>query len=243
MRQQRQELIDFHDSIPELDLLPKFPEDAGDIENEFARAIGTETVLDGRGKQGLAAIYETVFGPVEKGSDDSSRVFRFVHRIAVLENPLINRSVISGTLITYEEMVEILVRNTTGIFRPTVATSPLVLDDEGIQKIKGVTKEGQELIGKQVTFFCFGGLAAPDMATVEVPVITQDPVTLEVTITCGTPGAAIFYTVDGSRPRPGKTLYTAPFTPAAGVLLAARAVLAGCLQPVPDRNAIATLQT
>ena len=49
-----------------------------------------------------------------------------------------------------------------------------------------------------------------------------------VTLTCATPGAAIFYTLDGTYPSPlGGTLSSGPIAIAAGHLLRARAWLAG----------------
>lgn len=51
-----------------------------------------------------------------------------------------------------------------------------------------------------------------------------------ITLTGATPGEAIFYTLDGRNPMPRNgTLYTAPFTPAPGLTLKARAFLAGYL--------------
>lgn len=66
------------------------------------------------------------------------------------------------------------------------------------------------------------------------PVVTSsvaaDPL---LTLTCGTPAAAIRYTTDGSYPAPAATLYTAPFAaPAAGTVIRAAAYVTG--QPPGD---------
>ncbi len=69
-------------------------------------------------------------------------------------------------------------------------------------------------------------LAAPDLANDAG----------EITITHGTPGAAIFRTLNGTPPvprNPAAQLVQAPFTPGAGVAIRARAWLAGYL-PSPE---------
>ncbi|HFD80513.1 MAG TPA: hypothetical protein ENK05_09015, partial [Gammaproteobacteria bacterium] len=72
------------------------------------------------------------------------------------------------------------------------------------------------------------GAALP---TVEAPTISPNggvfanPVT--VTLSTGTAGADIYYTVDGSNPTTGSTLYTAPFQVVVDTTVKARAVLSG----------------
>lgn len=64
------------------------------------------------------------------------------------------------------------------------------------------------------------------MPTVATPAIVNNAGTL--TLTCTTPGAAIFYTIDGRNPVPRSgTFYTAPFAPGAGKTVKAKAWLAG----------------
>lgn len=232
MRQQRQEFMEFLAAIPAFDLLSMVPEDVGDLENEYNRSLGPEVVNES-GKQGVLATFRTVFAPLDRQTDDSARVFEFIHTVRVIENVLINRSEISGTLITYEEWAEKIVANTTGIFVPTVARSPLILRPDGVRFVAG-----EDYPAKDISFSCSGSLSAPDMPVIEKPVIdVSNPAA--ITITSATPGAAIFYTIDGTRPRPGKTLYTAPFA-AGGVTIKARAYLAGYLQPgLRDRDSVA----
>lgn len=233
MRQQRQELMEFIASLPIFDYLTIIQEDSDDVENEYERSLGPEQV-NASGKQGILATFRTVFAPVDGGTDDVARVRKYIHTVRVLENVLINRSAVSGTLITYEEWIEMLDANITGIFVPTQASSPLITEPGGVRVVAN-----EDYPGKEITFACTGGIRAPEMPTVEKPVIDAgDPGA--ITMTSATPGAAIFYTTDGSKPRPGKTLYTGPFA-ASGVTIRARAYLIGHLQPgLRDRDSITT---
>lgn len=234
MRQQRQELMEFIGAIPLFDLLTIIEEDSGDVENDYERALGPEQV-NGEGKQGILATFRTVFSPVDDNTDDSARIRKYIHTIRVLENVLVNRSAVSGTQITYEEWIEMLDANITGIFKPTSASSPLITEPGGVRVVAN-----EDYPGKEISFSCVGGVRAPEMPTVELPVIdVTDPDA--VVMTCATEGAAIFYTIDGTKPRPGKTLYTGPFVAAPGTTLKARAYLIGRLQPgTRDRDSITT---
>lgn len=232
MRQQRQEFMEFLRAIPAFDLLPMIAEDLGDVENDYERSLGPNVVGNG-GKQGVLATFRTVFAPVDANGDDSARVRKYIHTVRVLENPLTNRSDVSGTLITYEEWIELIDANTTGIFVPTSSNSPFITEPNGVRFLAG-----EEYPGKEIAFACFAGIRAPEMPVIGKPVIdVTDPDA--IAITSATPGAAIFYTLDGTKPRPGKTLYTAPFA-ASGVTIKARAYLIGHLQPGnTDRASIA----
>lgn len=88
----------------------------------------------------------------------------------------------------------------------------------------------QALIGMNVSI--------PVVAT---PVITETSAG-HFTITCATPGAAIFYTTDGhTYPSPAQgTLYTGAFTATPPVAIAARAWLAGYNGPAYVRQAFNT---
>ena len=59
---------------------------------------------------------------------------------------------------------------------------------------------------------------------VEAPVITYDNVNHEINITCGTDGASIYYTLDGSTPTSGSTQYNGPVSCTSPCLINAVAV-------------------
>lgn len=90
------------------------------------------------------------------------------------------------------------------------------------------------LIGQQVNLNTFGGPAAP--SKVGTPTIAADnsntsPCT--VTMACGTVGAVIWYTTDGSYPsseNPLALVYSAPFTQPTGATIRAAAQLSGSQQ-------------
>ena len=77
--------------------------------------------------------------------------------------------------------------------------------------------------------FTTSGGGTMEIPSVAKPEIAEDAG--EVTLSCATPGAAIFYSTDGKRPTPRTgILYLAPFaTPASGTKLSVKAWLAGYL--------------
>lgn len=109
-------------------------------------------------------------------------------------------------------------------WQPASLSTPLVADKPTIVPAQ---TDNPNADGRDVRFRCSGGIAyeIPQVAT---PAAVEDAG--EVTITCSTPGAALFYRLDDRRPAPrGGTLYTAPFTPATGTKVRVRAFLAGYL--------------
>ncbi len=243
-REQREELIQYLGAMALFDDLPLVAQDSGDIQNEYDRALGANTVTAG-GKQGVMALFQSVIAPGDK-ADDFGRVFKFRHRVTVMEDVLMNRDATVGTGVTREEWIERIVRNVTAIFQPSVAGSPLVVEPDGIQDgavgIDDADGNTRALPARHVVFACTGGLGAPDMSVISKPVISHTAPAHTIAITCATAGAAIFYTTDGSKPRPGKTLYTGTFTAAVGTVVKARAYLIGMLQPgSADRDSIAEL--
>ncbi|MCI6892041.1 MAG: chitobiase/beta-hexosaminidase C-terminal domain-containing protein, partial [Treponema sp.] len=80
-------------------------------------------------------------------------------------------------------------------------------------------------------FSCSNGIVYPVMETVATPAFSVDSGAVnsgtEVTITCSTEGAKIYYTTDGSEPTASSTEYTAAISVTAAVTLKAIAVKSG----------------
>ena len=111
-----------------------------------------------------------------------------------------------------------------------VYTGPIVLNTPGTYTITAQADGMYWLQSNQVTATYTVTAPAPP-APVETPVISPnsgfsyDPV--QVTITCPTQGASIYYTTNGTEPTTASTLYTAPFTLSATATVKAKAFLAG----------------
>lgn len=108
----------------------------------------------------------------------------------------------------------------------------------GLDSIDEIAPEFSEDKGKKLfaAIFIAQGGTAYTLPQIALPVITNIAGT--ITITCATPGAAIFYTLDGKHPGPRQTFYTGPFVPGAGLTLKTRAWLAGYL--TSDQASITT---
>ncbi len=86
-------------------------------------------------------------------------------------------------------------------------------------------KSGDELVW--ATNLKTSGGVTSSQPTVETPVIADNG-SGEITLTCATQGAAMFYTTDGSFPSPRNgTFYTAPFAVSSGTQVRVTGWLAG----------------
>jgi hypothetical protein len=199
--------------------VPVLTERIADIQSEIARALGP---LNGQsGKTGLVAIiltptadvnHENVFGPF---FDDIKIAVRIIENVPVNQDPN------TGTNLAAADAAE-KICGLLHLFQPASATGPITARRPSI-----ALGNDPNNLSYDCHFKTCGGLTTvPPQAA--MPVITSN--TGQVTITCATTGAAVFYTLDGSNssPRNG-TLYTAPFTPGTGLILKARAWLAGYL--------------
>jgi hypothetical protein len=115
-----------------------------------------------------------------------------------------------------------------------VALTEFAITQHGVQKEEFISGNDAVLaLANIVSLTCrtAGGLYVAG-STVATPVAapSSGAVPQTVTLTCATPGAAIFYTTDGKQPSPlgaSSTLYTAPIGIASAATLKARAWLAG----------------
>lgn len=200
--------------------IPILTEKLNDIASDMEKSL--EAATAGGGKSGAFVLAATPTANVNWGNvggpffDDIKLLFMVMENVPVNQDPACGT--LKAALDIAEEICAILHQ-----FYPTGANGPIIAVTPTIELI---TNESSNLT-YGVHFRTMGGIrtAPPQAAT---PVIVNNAGTL--TLTCATPGAAMFYTLDGSNaiPRNG-TLYTAPFTPGAGHLVKVRAWLAGYL--------------
>lgn len=209
---QRQEWADHLSAIEFFDDIPILVMDVDDVENEYERALGP---LADNGKSGICVVLYSVPAKPD-GAQEFGPTINCYHVAHITENVIQNRGS-TGTGKTREEVAERIVSATHGVFQPTTARSPFIMDAAGIEP-------DPEMPAESVSFLCAAVIEA-NLEQVAAPVITNN--NGDVTMTCATPGAAIFYTVNGGRPTPSANLYVD--TIALSGLIKARAFLAGHL--------------
>jgi hypothetical protein len=199
--------------------VPVLTERIADISSEIDRALGP---LNSRaGRTGIVAVlltptanvnFENVFGPFF----DEIRI-----AVRILENVTVNQDATTGTNISAAELAE-RVCTLLHHFQPDYATGPVVA-----QKPTIALGNDPNHLSYDCRFQTSGGLTSM-LPQVVMPVAVNNAG--QVTMHCDTPGAAIFYTLDGSNPSPRNgTLFTDAFNPGAGTTIKARAWLAGYL--------------
>ncbi len=220
LRQIRQQWLDFLEAIPYFADVSIFPEDKAEITNEAQRALGPGQVKAGR--TGVLIVLMTVTAKVVN-TGESGPVFNEIMMMArCYENPDVNRAPSgNGTGKTYEALAEAVAGYTHGQCYPPSASGVMTLEDPGI-----VLGNDPDYPCKDVYFIVPGSLARP-LPQLPAPIVTENAGM--VTMVCATPGAAIFWTTDNTKPTPFNTLYLAPINVAPGQNLKARAWLAGCL--------------
>jgi hypothetical protein len=112
---------------------------------------------------------------------------------------------------------------------PTGYGIPLQANGDVIGVLRAEDDQGNLITQCEIHFKAQGGIIY-DITATGTPVLTYDAIAGTVTMTCVTPGAAIFYSEDAyaTAPRTG-TVYTGPVIVAAGHLVVAQAWLSGYL--------------
>jgi hypothetical protein len=199
--------------------VPVLTERVHDLQSEINIALGP---LNGRsGRSGLVAVvltptanvnFSDVFGPFF----DDIRI-----TVRVLENVTQNQDATSGTGIPAAALAE-QVCNLLHHFQPDNSNGPIVARKPTLSLVPDTAN-----LVYHCRFKTSGGPRniPPQLSA---PGITHSGGIF--TLTTDTPGAAIFYTLDGSNPSPRNgEFYTSAITPATGNTLKARAWMAGYL--------------
>jgi hypothetical protein len=194
-----------------------FEQRRGVTENDIERALST--ITEKASKSGAAVI---VLKPRLQPSepDAPGPEYRILIEVQVITQPLVN----DGDAGTQKETEAIAERVRLLLHRFGTTN--------GTFSFAGMEAADVEE-GKDAFIVGFTRLARYGCATqCGLPLLAPDEGsgTAEVTITSGTDGASIYYTLDGTYPRAGNgTLYAAPFAPGAGVTLRAVAYKDGLL--------------
>ena len=95
----------------------------------------------------------------------------------------------------------------------TLYTSPFTLSESESTVIKAIAiKEGSENSAIVEATFTVTGIVTKNETPIISPSNGNITTTDEISISCATEGASIYYTTDGSTPSNTSTLYTSPFT-------------------------------
>ena len=190
-----------------------------DIQSEIERALGP--LNEAGGKTGIVVIVVTPTANVNFGNVFGPFLDEIKIVARVIENVPVNQDAGTGTNIPAAQLAE-KICNLLHHFQPDSATGPIVA-------VKPTIALGNDprFLSYDCVFRTSGGLSTilPQAATPTAALSLGN-----YSFACSTPGAAIFYTLDGSSasPRNG-TLYTTPFHPGFGVTIKSRAWLAGYL--------------
>jgi hypothetical protein len=195
-------------------------EQTNDIESEFERALSATLVTGG--KTGACVIIMTAEANAEFENVPGPLLDDVMITAQVLENVSVNRDPNgNGTGKLASDIAETVAALLHQFF-PTSCNGPLVIRKPTIKLLPH-----PDYLAYSVNFQAKGEItyAMPQAA---VPSIINNAGS--ISFICDTPGAAVFYTLDGSNPSPRSgTLALAPFTPGSNITIKARAWLAGYL--------------
>lgn len=192
--------------------IPVLVEDKGATDADIAQALGT--INERSGKLGVVAIVNC---PEERAgaADMPGPESLIIVPVTVLENPLFNRDATSGDTMKPWPRVGQRVKALLHHFNP--GTGQVLYFDGGEREINDA-ENGYTYRFRIVT--------GPDpLPKPFVPQISGPASAVQIV---STPGAAIYFTTDGSYPREGgetSTLYTEPFEVEPGTLVTAASYL------------------
>ncbi len=195
---------------------PRSEDEALLIQTDIEQALAGLRPRDGL--SGAAAIILMPEGQVPEPDTPGPRL-DLVATIRVAENPLVNMGA-AGTGLSAEDIaLEIL----SALHHWSTGTGGvLYADREALRPDDAAAENGQVVYEVRLRM----PLGLSRRASVATPKITTSGSlpSVQVTLTCATSGAALYYSTDGSHPAPsadGSTLYTVPFTVAAAATVRA----------------------
>lgn len=203
-------------AMPEFASVAVLPESVADLDFKVAEALA---------KMGIAVV---VYAARAAGALDGPHQPYFQRiglNLTVFENVPVNRREGNPGYTTGQEYAELCACYLHG-WKPDTVNESFVSSDVALAQLP---KEISELgvVGWSAPVTTQGGLS---QTIPQVAPVVLDASTPTATATCATPGAAIFYTLDGTFPsprNPSSILYLTPFTPDLGTVIKAAAWLAG----------------
>lgn len=215
-----QECVDHLEAIPFFNDITILHEDDADLANKIKTGLGVLNSKDGRA--GALVLFVTAQARTDQGQ--LAAIFDPVKlAVRVLEHPKVNRDPNSGTgksALLISQQIQLAFN---GSFKPLSANSPLKGIDPGMIPANDPKHPGFDNFFQ--TSVTSTAEAMPQVAT---PVVIYSGTTVQ--ITCDTPGAAIFWSVDRRKPSPrNATFYNGTFTAEDPTAIYARAWLPGYL--------------
>ena len=219
----QQEVADTLSADPFFAVIPVLVESLGNVGSQVERALGP--LASGGGRTGAVVVVTTPTANVNWAEVGGPFFDEIPIAVRVAVNPLTNSDPEAGTgasaLSICEEVCGVLHQ-----FLPMSANGPVVAQRPTITR---VSRAGDD--ESTVEYLChFKTLGGIQSALPQVATPAAECAAGQWLLACATPGAAIFYSVDGSNPSPRRgTLYTGPLVGGSGATIKARGWLAGYL--------------
>ncbi len=218
MRQIQQSVADRLAAMPEFAHVAVVPEDVMDLDTKVATALG---------KMGVCVVVVTARA-TQSYTDTPQPYFQAVTvAVQVFERVAVNRRLANPGYLTGQNYAELASAYLHG-WAPDGVNEVFVAQDVVMARLPQDAADAG-IVGWEAPVRTQGGfqVSVPQVAPVVIDVAQQP-----VTMTCATPGAAIWFTTDGSYPAPRgptATLYLLSFWATGGDKIHAQAYLAGYL--------------